>query len=376
MGSIEEDIEALEDEIRRTPHNKATEGHIGKLRAKIASLRLEREKRSKGGGGGVGYSVRKSGHATVALVGYPSVGKSTLLTRLTGAASVAAAYEFTTTTIIPGMMAWRGANIQILDMPGLVAGASQGRGRGREVISVARSSDLLLIIIDGSHLEPKALLTELERAAIRVDKRPPNISVTKMDRGGIQVESTVKLTRMTEKLATDIAKEFGIHNSLIVFRQDAGSDELIDVLAGNRVYVPSLWVVNKADLLDAPTRKKIREHLSPRKIHFISASKGEGIENLRDAIGEALAFIRIYMKPQGKPADMDEPLILRRGSTIRDLLQNLPAHLSSSFSSALVWGRSARFAGQRVSKDHRLEDLDVVTVLIQRGKSAATQTQA
>ncbi len=371
MGTIEEENERLEEEIRKTPHNKATEGHIGRLRAKIASLRLEREKRSKGGGAGLGYAVRKSGHATVALVGFPSVGKSTLLTRLTGAESEAAAYEFTTTTIIPGMLPWRGANIQILDMPGLVAGAAHGRGRGREVISVARSSDLLLFIIDGEHLEVRGLVKELENAAIRIDRAPPAISYTKAEKGGVHVESTVKLTRVTPKLVTDIAREFGIHNALLVLRQDATLDDVIDALAGNRVYLPSLWVVNKADLLDAAARKKVAQKLAPFKVHFVSATTGEGVEELKDAIGYALAFIRIYLKPQGKEADMTEPLILRRGSTIRDLLQRLPHSLASTFGSALVWGKSAKFPGQRVSREHQLDDMDVVTIVIQRGRGPA-----
>ncbi|MCI4337167.1 MAG: 50S ribosome-binding GTPase, partial [Thermoplasmata archaeon] len=123
MASLEEQITAIEDEIRKTQYNKATQHHIGRLRAKIAFLKLEREKRASSKGGGVGYSVRKSGHATVGLVGFPSVGKSTLLNRITGAASATGAYDFTTLTIIPGMLRWGGASIQILDMPGLVPGA-------------------------------------------------------------------------------------------------------------------------------------------------------------------------------------------------------------------------------------------------------------
>ncbi len=368
MGSIDEEIAEIEDEIRRTPHNKATEGHIGKLRAKIAALKIEKEKRGKGGGGGLGYAVRKSGNATVALVGYPSVGKSTLLTKLTGAESEAAAYEFTTTTIIPGMLSWRGANIQILDMPGLIPGAAKGRGRGREVLAVARSSDMVLFVIDGDHLEFRSLARELDGAGIRVNRRPPNISVTRLERGGVQIESTVRLTRITPELATDIVRQFGIHNALVIFREDVGVDELIDVIAGNRVYMPGLWVVNKCDLLDRAGRSSVREKLISVKPLFASASTGEGLEALIDGIGETLAFVRIYMKPQGKAADMAEPMILRRGSTVRDLLERLPRDLSANFLAAQVWGRSARFPGQRIGKDHVLHDQDVVTVLIRRGQ--------
>lgn len=367
MGAIEDQITEIEDEIRRTPHNKATEGHIGKLRAKIAALKIEREKRAKGGGGGLGYAVRKSGHATVALVGYPSVGKSTLLTRITGAQSEAAAYEFTTTTIIPGMLTWRGARIQILDMPGLIRGASQGRGRGREVLAVARSSDLVLFMIDPQHLEFRGLSAELEGAGIRVNKRPPSISVTRLEKGGVHIESTVRLTKITPELATGVVREFGIHNALVIFRENAGVDDLIDAIAGNRVYIPAVWVVNKCDLLTRAGRKEVTEMLSTVKPIFASASTGEGVEELKDAIGDALAFVRVYLKPPGKAADMKDPLILRRGSTIRQLLNRLPEDMTTSFLAAQVWGRSARFPGQRVGLAHVLQDQDVASVLVKRG---------
>lgn len=368
MGSIEEEITRIEDEIRNTQYNKATQGHIGRLRAKIAVLKLEREKRSKGKGGGVGYAVRKSGHATVALVGFPSVGKSTLLTHLTGAESQAAAYEFTTTTIIPGMLNWRGASIQILDMPGLVAGASRGRGRGREVISVVRGSDLILFMIDKDHLEFRALLAELEGAAIRVNQKPPRIAITKREKGGLEVESTVKMTKMDTTLAQQIAREFGFHNGLIIFREDVGADELIDALAGNRVYVPAILAINKADLIaTAAERKTIEGKVSPYKPIFVAASKDQGLTELKDGIADALAFMRIYLKPPGQEPDLVEPLILRKGDTIGDLLERIPRETSAAFKSAQVWGRSARFPGQTVGRDHPLADQDIVTVVVARG---------
>jgi hypothetical protein len=65
--------------------------------------------------------------------GFPSVGKSSLLTELTGTNSEAAAYEFTTLTCIPGVIHYNDAKIQLLDLPGIIEGAAQGKGRGRQV---------------------------------------------------------------------------------------------------------------------------------------------------------------------------------------------------------------------------------------------------
>src|SRR3989304_1414140 len=79
MATLEEQIKSVEDEIQKTPYNKATQHHIGKLKAKLARLKDEMEpRRLKSGGRGPSYAVKKSGNATVGLVGFPSVGKPTL----------------------------------------------------------------------------------------------------------------------------------------------------------------------------------------------------------------------------------------------------------------------------------------------------------
>lgn len=66
-------------------------------------------------------------------IGFPSVGKSTFLSTVTDTESVAASYEFTTLTCIPGVINHEGAKIQLLDLPGIIEGASSGKGRGRQV---------------------------------------------------------------------------------------------------------------------------------------------------------------------------------------------------------------------------------------------------
>jgi small GTP-binding protein len=54
------------------------------------------------------------------MIGFPSVGKSTLLSSVTDTASLSAAYEFTTLTCIPGVIHYNDAKIQLLDLPGII----------------------------------------------------------------------------------------------------------------------------------------------------------------------------------------------------------------------------------------------------------------
>ena len=138
MG-IREKIKELEDELARTQKNKATEYHIGIVKSKLAKLRREVITPTKHGAGGGGFDVKKSGNATVAIIGLPSVGKSTLLNKITNAESETASYAFTTLTCIPGILEYKQAKIQVLDLPGIIEGAKDGKGRGREIISVALS---------------------------------------------------------------------------------------------------------------------------------------------------------------------------------------------------------------------------------------------
>jgi ribosome-interacting GTPase 1 len=131
----------------RRPHQTAQKNKQAKL-AKLRRELLEPSSGAGGGGRGDGFDVTKVGDARVGMVGFPSVGKSTLLTKLTGTFSEVAAYEFTTLTCVPGVIRYRGAKIQLLDLPGIIEGAKDGKGRGRQVIATARTCNLIIIVLD------------------------------------------------------------------------------------------------------------------------------------------------------------------------------------------------------------------------------------
>lgn len=110
----------------------------------------------------------------------------------------AAAYEFTTLTTVPGQVQYNGANIQMLDLPGIIQGAKDGKGRGRQVIAVAKTCHLIFIVLDVNKplTDKKVIEAELEGFGIRINKEPPNIVFKKKDKGGISITNTVPLTHI------------------------------------------------------------------------------------------------------------------------------------------------------------------------------------
>jgi len=238
--------------MARTQKNKATEGHLGLLKAKVAKLKREMMEGPKAGGGGQeGFDVKSTGDARVGLIGFPSVGKSTLLTKLTGQFSEAADYEFTTLTCIPGTYNFKGTKIQLLDLPGIIEGAKDGKGRGRQVIGVARTCTCIMIVLDV--MKPlthrRKIEYELAGFGIRLNMKPPLIAIKRKDKGGINIVKAmgIEMNNMSEDVARSIAHEYKLSNADIHFRCNATVDELIDVIEGNRIYVPCIYVLNKID---------------------------------------------------------------------------------------------------------------------------------
>jgi small GTP-binding protein len=367
MATIEEQIRDIEEELAKTSYNKNTQHHIGKLKAKLARLKDNLELRRSKGPKGQGYSVKKSGHATVAIVGFPSVGKSTLLNKITNADSEVGAYQFTTLTVVPGEMEHRGAKIQVLDLPGLIKDASKGKGRGREVLSVVRSADLILLMIDVFETNLHVLVDELRLANLRLNQAPPDIVVARKNRGGIGVNFTTAKPSLDEELVRDMMNEYGFINADIVIRQKIDEDQLIDHIAGNRLYMPGIVAVNKIDLVSDEYLRQLKSRkLKGWKVLPISAENDIGLEELKDAIFDSLNLIRVYMKPQGREADLVEPLVIRAGSDIGTVCESIHRDFRKNFRYALIWGKSARFPGQIVGMDHVVSDGDVVSVIVKR----------
>jgi small GTP-binding protein len=367
MG-IPEKIKAIQDEIHKTQLNKATEHHIGLLKAKIAKLKREQEKvqTKKSGISTEGFDIKRTGDATVVFIGLPSVGKSTLLNKLTGSRSAVAAYQFTTLTVVPGILEYRGARIQVLDLPGIIEGASKGKGLGRRILAVARSADLVILILDVFQpYHENVLRTELGNIGIRLDQKPPNIVIEKASTGGIAVAQQTKLVSLSEKLLKEILNLYGMTSARVVVREDITSEQLVDYLTGDKSYAQSITVLNKIDLVDPKFVKEVQAKVKSKVIP-VSADSGINIDLVKEKIFEKLDFIRIYMRPKGGETDYKEPLIIRRNSTVENVCNKLHRNMKKEFRYGLVWGKSVKFGGQRVGLTHVLEDEDVLTIIKSR----------
>ncbi|WP_188876421.1 OBG GTPase family GTP-binding protein [Halarchaeum grantii] len=370
MG-LEEEIEELEEEIADTPYNKSTEAHIGRLKAKLSEKKEKLEQQQSGSGGGGGYSVKQHGDATVALVGFPSVGKSTLVNALTNAGSEVGAYEFTTLDVNPGMLKYRGADIQILDVPGLIEGAAGGRGGGREVLSVIRSADLVVFVLSAFEIDQyDRLYDELYDNKIRLDTEPPHVRISKKIKGGIDVNTSGDL-ELDNDTVREVLRSQGYVNADVTIRGNPDVDELVDGVMANRVYLPSLTVVNKVDLIEPSYAETVKSELRERDIDpdeavFISAHEERGLDALKDRLWSELDLIRVYMDKPGRGVDYDEPLVLRRGETVDDALDRLGGDMDDRFRFARVSGPSAKHDDQQVGRDHVLEDEDVLRLIVRR----------
>ncbi|KAJ8463078.1 hypothetical protein ONZ45_g17709 [Pleurotus djamor] len=149
------------------------------------------------------------------------------MSKLTGTHSEVSEIDFTTLTTVPGTLKVHGAPIQILDLPGIIEGAAEGRGRGKQVIAVL---DVLKPLGDKKIIE-----TELEGFGIRLNKRPPNITVRRKEKGGIAITNTVPLTNIDQDEIRAVLSEYRINNADVAIREpNATADDLVDVIEGNR----------------------------------------------------------------------------------------------------------------------------------------------
>ena len=148
---------------------------------------------------------------------------------------------------------------------------------------------------------------ELEGVGIRQNKQPPAITVKKKDRGGLNLSTSCSLTHMDQEAIAGILKEYRILSADVRINCDATPDELIDVIEGNRIYMPCVYALNKIDAITMEELDVLDSipHYVPISSHF-----KWNLDGLMDKCFEYLNMTRVYTKLKGQMPDYSAPVAL------------------------------------------------------------------
>jgi ribosome-interacting GTPase 1 len=242
----------------------------------------------------------------VAVVGPPNCGKSHLIGSLTGSHVEVADYPFTTSLPTPRMMNYEDVAIQIIDMPPITSDFMEWWQT-----ALVRGADLVLLVSD---LSGDRFLEETRMVTERLDG------------------SRISLTNTFPE-----EKEIG------------------------RAYKRTLLAATNLDAQGAELRfESLKSQYSDRfPVSAVSNVTGEGMQELSKTIFSMLQIVRIYTKPPGKPASMKDPVILPEGSTVMDAARHIHKDFARKMKFTRKWGKGT-FDGQRVEKNHVVEDGDIL----------------
>jgi ribosome-interacting GTPase 1 len=362
----EEKIAAIEEFLSSVPKHKGTENLRHWASRRLAELReeLEQKKRRKTGGGAT-FFVEKEGSAQICVIGLPNTGKSLLVNKLTGAKTVVADYEFSTTFPVPGMLRYEDVLLQLVDTPPL----SPGSRVLSKIIGLARNADALLIVIDATKdvLEQFTIIKEiLEEEGILLTKPRGRVVLEtyRSGKSGIRVTLMGRLIDATSEDIRKLLESYKIYNAHVKIYGEVTLDDVEQAIFENVTYKPSMLFINKTDLSkpnDAVLNELRKKFTGP--VLTGSAKTGIGLEKIGAEIFQYLELIRVYTKAPNAPPSQ-KPLVLRKGATIYDVALSIHKDFIEKFQYARVWGKSSKYPGERVGLDHVVEDKDVVEIHI------------
>ena len=374
----EEKIKKLEEFLSLVPKHKATEKIVALNKSRLAKMKREveerRQKQKITQKIVSPFSIKKEGLQIILISNYytPGVGKTTLLNYLTGAAKE----KIGRFTPIPeiGIYKYQNIRFQIVDMPSIMEGASDGVGNGKEILSQLRAADLLCFCIDLSRNikdQMDLLLKELTRADIRINLPPPPLTIEKTGANKIQVLYMTKeakgieeLEKLTEEIK-EIVNENGIRNGIVKIYGKITIDNIIDVLTPSVVYKKVIILGTKGDL---PHTQETFEMLKTRYSDRFPIILGTSFqkENFPKDFGEIilkfLKKIRIFTMSSGIVAD--QPLLMEEGVTVKGVAEKIHRSFYESFDHAIVMREGVRQKRKKVGLDYILKDYDIVEIHI------------
>lgn len=307
-----EKLKALKEMMAYIPKHKGTEKMQAEIKRKIARLKDEMEGGKSKGGHRFSYSVEREGAAQAVVVGPPNVGKSLLISNLTGTPLEVADYPYTTRMFQPAMMPYQDIQIQLVDLPPLSKEYTENW-----ISSIIRIADMMLLVIDVSRDDAIEQLDTTIEILDRFKIKPRNIS---------------------------------------------GDDD------GNFLHyaiLKTLLVANKIDLPQAQANFQILSELYGNQFELIpvSALLQHNLPQLKELMVARLEIVRVYSKRPGHEPELERPFTFRKGSTLLDFARAVHKDFVEKLKFARVWGSSV-FEGQRINRDYILQDKDIIELHI------------
>ncbi len=300
----EEKILALERMLAVMPKHKGTDHLKADLRRKLSKFKEAATQKKAVKQVDIFY-VPRSGSGQIVLLGTPNSGKSSIVQALTNAKVNAADFPFATTVPTPGMVQFEDIQFQLVDMPPITADfIAPGQ------VGTYRNCDLIAIVVD--------------------------------------LSADVK-----EQLR--ICLDFLESRNLLIDAETLAYDT-----QGNVIAKKAFCICTKSDIAEPDALRKLKKPCKyPFEFIEISTKTGAGIENLSGVFFRLLGIIRVYAKPPGKPADMNDPFVLQADSTIMDLAAAIHRELVDKLKFARIWGKGV-YDGQNAQRNHVLNDKDII----------------
>lgn len=287
------------------PKHKGTDHLRAELTSKIARFREQLERAPGGPRRHGGYRIKKEGAGQIAIAGLTNSGKSALASSLSGISLRTDNFPYVTREPSPVMMRYENVQMQLVDMP-----AVDYEEARPWLSSILRNADTLLLAVDLS-VDPlagfKNTVGALHRLRIALDNDPEPYS-----------------------------------GPLTAWKK-------------------CLVAATKYDLPGADQRYKALEESYGNRLIIIPVSVilPESLDTLRASLYRSLGVIRVYTKPPGQQVSLASPTVLPIGSRVIDVAAAVHKDFVAKVRFAQVWG-SAKFPGQKVSKDYVLQEGDVV----------------
>ncbi|WP_373468364.1 TGS domain-containing protein [Acidianus infernus] len=329
----EEKIKAIQDFLSSVPKHKGTENLVYWARRRLAELREESERQRKKKSGSFSFFVEKEGAGQIIVLGREEL-KNPLVRKITNVKQDPKDFP------IPAMTYYEDVGIQLVNPPPVILDSKLIVSK---IIGLIRNADGLLFVVEDKN-EFLKFKEFLESNNIILGKPKGKVIIEKLRSGkeGIRIILLGKLVNTDENEIRKYLQDFGLKSAIVKIIGEVSLDDVEKSIFETITYKPAVVVsLNPFDYPGIPVITKI--------------------DNLPKYLFDSLDIIRVYTKEPGEEPSKD-PLILKRGSTVLDVAKKLHSSLYENFKYARIWGKSAKFPGQKVGEDHVLEDKDIVEI--------------